>query len=103
VLNSIEEGWQVDSVYTKFSKAFDRVRHQLLLEEMSMGIELARFLWLRSYVTGKKAKNRRRYFQGYQGYIGCPKKESSRTIVFHLVCQQNIDDFRIRSCAVLRR
>jgi hypothetical protein len=39
VLNSIEEGWQVDSVYTDYSKAFDRVRHQLLLEEMSLVIE----------------------------------------------------------------
>jgi hypothetical protein len=38
VLNSIEGEWQVDSVYTDFSKVFDRVRHQLLLEEMSMGI-----------------------------------------------------------------
>jgi hypothetical protein len=45
VLNSIEEEGQVDSVYTNFSKAFDRVRHQLLLEEMSMGIEPARCLW----------------------------------------------------------
>jgi hypothetical protein len=51
VLNSIEEGCQVDSVYTNFSKAFDRVRHQLLLEEMSVGIEPARCLWLRSYLT----------------------------------------------------
>jgi hypothetical protein len=41
----------VDSVYTDFSKAFDRVRHQLLLEEMSVGIEHARCLWLRSYLT----------------------------------------------------
>jgi hypothetical protein len=42
VLNSIEEGWQVDSIYTDFSKAFDGVRHQLLLEEKSvMGIEPA--------------------------------------------------------------
>jgi hypothetical protein len=53
VLNSIEEGWQVDSVYTDFSKAFDRVRHQLLLEEMSVGIEPTRCLWLRSYLTGR--------------------------------------------------
>jgi hypothetical protein len=53
VLNSIEAGWQVDSVYTDFSKAFDRVRHQLLLEEMSVGIEHARCLWLRSYLTGR--------------------------------------------------
>jgi hypothetical protein len=53
VLNSIEEGLQVDFVYTDFSKAFDRVRHQLLLEEMSVGIEPARCLWLRSYLTGR--------------------------------------------------
>jgi hypothetical protein len=51
VMNSIEERWQVDSVYTEFSKAFDRVRHQLLLEEMFVGIEPARCLWLRSYLT----------------------------------------------------
>jgi hypothetical protein len=51
VLNSIEEGWQVDSVYKDFSKAFDRVRHQLLLEEMFVGIKPARCLWLRSYLT----------------------------------------------------
>jgi hypothetical protein len=37
VLNSIEEGCQVDFVYTGFLKAFDRVRHQMLLEEMSVG------------------------------------------------------------------
>jgi hypothetical protein len=43
----------MDSVYTDFSKAFDRVRHQLLLDEMSVGIEPARCLWLRSYLTGR--------------------------------------------------
>jgi hypothetical protein len=40
VLNSIEEGWQVVSVDTDFSK----VRHQRLLEEISVGIETARWL-----------------------------------------------------------
>jgi hypothetical protein len=58
VLNSIEEGWQVDSVYTNFLKSFDRVRHLLLLEEMSVGIEPARCLWLRSYLTGRIQKIR---------------------------------------------
>jgi hypothetical protein len=53
LLNSIEEGWQVDSVYTDFPKVFDRVRHQLLPEEMCVGIEPTRSLWLRSYLTGR--------------------------------------------------
>jgi hypothetical protein len=76
VLNSIEEGWQVDSVYTNFSKAFDRVRHQLLLEEMSMGIEPARCLWLRSYLTGQIQRIRIR------DAVSKDIRESSRTIVF---------------------
>jgi hypothetical protein len=58
VLNSIEEGWHVDSVYTDFSKAFDRVRHQLLLEDMCVGIEPARCSWLRSYLTGRTQRIR---------------------------------------------
>jgi hypothetical protein len=36
-LNSIEDGNQVDSIYTDFSKTFDCVRHQLYV-----GIEPAR-------------------------------------------------------------
>jgi hypothetical protein len=40
VLISVEDGNQFDSFYTDFSKAFDRVRHQLLLDEMSVGIKI---------------------------------------------------------------
>jgi hypothetical protein len=57
-LNSIEEGWQVDSIYTDFPKVFDRVRHQLLLEEMSVGIEPVRCLWLMFYLTGRTQRKR---------------------------------------------
>jgi hypothetical protein len=53
VLNSIEDSNQVDSIHTDFSKAFDRVRHQLLLHEMSLGIEPARSMWLGSYLSGR--------------------------------------------------
>jgi hypothetical protein len=84
VLNSIEERWQVDSVYTDFSKDFDRVCHQLLLEEMSVGTLsrfMAKFLFDRE---NSKDKKRRR----------CLLRISSRTIVFHLVCQQNIGDIK---------
>jgi hypothetical protein len=73
---------------------------KLLLEKMPVGIEPARCLWLRSYLTGTATL---RCFQGYHGDIGCHTGESFRTIVFHLVCQQNIGDFRLRSCVILRR
>jgi hypothetical protein len=59
VLNSIEDGNQVDSIYTDFSRAFDRVRHQLLLNEMSVDIEPARCIWpLGSYLSGRIQKIR---------------------------------------------
>jgi hypothetical protein len=48
----------VNSVYTDFSKDFDRVCNQLLLEEMFVSIESARCLWLRSYLTGRNQKIR---------------------------------------------
>jgi hypothetical protein len=57
VLN-LEDGNQVDSIYTDFSKAFDRVRRQLLLNEMSAGIEPTRCIWLGSYLSGRIQKIR---------------------------------------------
>jgi hypothetical protein len=49
-----EDSNQVDSIYTDF----DRVRHQLLLNEMSVGIEPARCMWLGSYLSGRIQKIR---------------------------------------------
>jgi hypothetical protein len=40
---------------------------------------------------------------GYQGDIGCSTGKSSGTTLLHLVCQQNIGDFRLRTCTLLRR
>jgi hypothetical protein len=90
----------VDSVYTDFSKVFDRVRRQLLLEAMSVGIEPARCL--RSYLTQGEFKRIRIGGIGI-GDIGSPTGVSSRTIVFYLVCQQNIADFRPSRCVALRQ
>jgi hypothetical protein len=34
----MEDGLQVDSIYTDFSKAFDKVRHQLLLIKLARAV-----------------------------------------------------------------
>jgi hypothetical protein len=44
---------QVDSIYTDFSKAFDKVRHRLLLDKMSTHVEPSRCQWLGSYFSGR--------------------------------------------------
>jgi hypothetical protein len=58
VLNTIEDGCQVDSGYTDFTKAFDRIRYCLLPNKMSTNIEPARCLWLRSYFFGRMQRIR---------------------------------------------
>jgi hypothetical protein len=53
VLKSIEDGCRVDSIYTDFSKAFDKVRHRLLLYKMSTDVEPSRCQWLGFYFSGR--------------------------------------------------
>jgi hypothetical protein len=48
----------VDSFYTDFSIAFDRVRHCLLLDKMSSDVEPARCQWLRSYFSDRSQRIR---------------------------------------------
>jgi hypothetical protein len=106
VLNSIEDGKQVDSIYTDFSKAlFDRVRHQLLLNEVSVGIKIARCMWLGSYLSRRiqKIGISDEVSKDIKVTSGFPPGKPSGTILLHLICQQNIGDFRLRPCTLLRR
>jgi hypothetical protein len=48
-----EDGCQVDLIYTDISKAFDKVRHHLLLDKMSTDVEPSLCQWLGSYVSGR--------------------------------------------------
>jgi hypothetical protein len=105
VLNSIENGNQVDSIHTDFSKAFDRVRDQLLLNEMSVCIEPARCMWLGSYLSGKIQKIRIGDIVSKDIKVTSDVPQGSHlgTTLFHLACQQNIGDFELRPCTFLRR
>ena len=53
ILKSMEDGLQVDSIYTDFSKAFDRVRHQLILIKLALAVPPAECELLRSYFSGR--------------------------------------------------
>lgn len=54
IVNSLEGHAQVDSVYTDFSKAFDRVNHNILLSKLSaLGVGGTVLEWMRSYVSGR--------------------------------------------------
>lgn len=45
---------QVDSVYTDFSKAFDKVDHNILLGKLAgVGVDGVMLDWFRSYLSGR--------------------------------------------------
>jgi hypothetical protein len=58
VLKSIEDGCQVESIYTDFSKAFVKVCHRLLLDKTPTDVEPSRCQWLGSYFSGRIQRER---------------------------------------------
>ena len=53
--NALENRHQVDTIYTDFSKAFDRVSHDILLNKLRvLSLNASLLLWLRSYLCGRK-------------------------------------------------
>lgn len=57
LFESMDRGIQVDSVYTDFRKAFDRVDHTMLLRKLAYnGIRGNLLRWFQSYVTNRSQK-----------------------------------------------
>lgn len=52
--DALEKNLQVDVVYTEFSKAFNKVNHNLLLKKVeSLDVSGILYDWLKSYFTNK--------------------------------------------------
>ncbi|KAG7305644.1 hypothetical protein JYU34_009744 [Plutella xylostella] len=53
----IDQGLQVDAIYTDISKAFDRVNHKILLNKLScIGVHGKLLKWFNSYLTNRSQK-----------------------------------------------
>lgn len=68
--SSLEKRLQIDSIYIDFSKAFDKVPHELALKKLDrLGFPVWIVQWLRSYLSERTSFVK----------IGCHKSESFRT------------------------
>lgn len=54
IFNAFEAGFQVDAVYTDFSKAFDKINHNLLLNKLlEIGVHGDLLRWIKSYIVNR--------------------------------------------------
>jgi hypothetical protein len=58
VLSEMVNGFQVDAVFTDFSKAFDSVNHGLLLGTLTRKFRVPMIFWMGSYLTGRTQRVR---------------------------------------------
>ena len=73
VLSAIEDRCQVDTVFTDFSKAFDRVNIEVLIDKLALlGFYSSILLWIKSYLSD------RWHFVRVGGCSSCSFQASSR-------------------------
>lgn len=55
ILRILEEGWNVDTIYLDFSKAFDKVDHSILIDKLKiLGITGKIENWIKSFLGGRQ-------------------------------------------------
>lgn len=66
VLNKMCDGWQVDAVYTDFSKCFDKINHSMLIIKLEgLGIHGDLLRWIKSYLSNRSQA------VALKGYTSC--------------------------------
>ena len=96
IANSLEKGYVVDSIYTDFSKAFDKVDHVLLLNELSRYICGSLLLWLGSYLSHRVqvVKINNHYSNEIQVRSGVPQGAHLAPLLFNLFINDVVECFQ---------
>lgn len=87
ILECLESKLQVDSIYTDFSKAFDRVDHELLIAKLkALGIDGQLLNWLSSFLTGRTQSVRIGSFisKNIEVLSGVPQGSHCAPLLFNL-------------------
>lgn len=87
LFEALEDGYSVHSVYTDFSKAFDRVNHELLIHKLKLlGVCDLLLSWIRSYLTGRTQQVRIKGFISKELKVlsGVPQGSHLGPLLFNL-------------------
>jgi Reverse transcriptase (RNA-dependent DNA polymerase) len=84
----MEDGIQIDTIYTDFSRAFDKVNHRLLLRNLSaLGFGGSFLKWIASYLTDRKQYEK---VCGRVSRINSVKSGVSQGPLFFIIFKSNI-------------
>jgi hypothetical protein len=95
LIGEIKDGWQVDDVYTDFSKVFDRVLHGLLKFNLSILFGGSLLCWMGSYLTGRTQRVKLEDYscESIQCHSGVPHGSQLGPIFFILDINRALDLF----------
>lgn len=96
IANAFADKCQVDSIYTDFSKAFDKVCHKILINKLrSMGITGNFLKWVESYLTNRQlfVKLNDVISDAFSATSGVPQGSHLGPILFILFINDIVDVF----------
>jgi hypothetical protein len=94
VIGEIEDGWQVNGMYTDYSKAFDKVLHGLLKFNLSILIGGSLLCWMGSYLTGRTQRVQLEDYLSESIQCGVPQRSHFGPIFFILNINGALDTFK---------